>query len=56
MIRIEGRVVMGQHMQRPWGRNGLVDLKTSKEVSKAAAEDKNCLGGNRSCRTLLAVA
>ena len=28
--------MMGQHVQRPWGRNGLGDLKTSKEVSKAA--------------------
>lgn len=37
---MEGRVVMGQHMQRPWGRNGLVGLKTSKEVSKAAAEGR----------------
>ena len=44
-------------MQRPWGRNGLADCKTSKEVSGAVAEQErsNCLGGNWSYRALLAV-
>ena len=32
--------MMGQHVQRPWDRNGLVDLKPLKEVSKAAAEGR----------------
>ena len=29
-----------QQVQRPWGRNGLGDLKTSKEVIKAAEEGR----------------